>query len=390
MFIFFLSAPVLAQGLGPIDWVQHVLSHQPALEATRLEVQSIEALHESIAVPLPAFQVGLAPISLSPDSPLGIQAQISQTLPIDLQEQRRVLEVERAIAETTSAHQVLMIQHAALYDYAQWLEHCDKWSLSQAHEQVLLQHRDAVNARILSNKSQFAHQLLMESKHAQQQQVSVRWEGECMASGQQLQRWVPDLDMKDMTPAVEWPPNGSGTSDQHPQIEGISLRIDSANAESEVWEKKKRPTPGFMAQFNTMNPMPEHHWMIGGQVSWTRPQKRKSVQNSLWLEQEKSKAQQMDTQRQLLTAKKKSETRLESLKVEYRWLEQETLPRLKSEREALLALFDSAQIPLASVIDVEHRLLAQKERQLEILADSWRTYADWSLASNTVLVEVNP
>ena len=129
--------------------------------------------------------------------------------------------------------------------------------------------------------------------------------------------------------------------------------------------------------------------MVGGQLSWTRPQQRKSMQDNLWLEQQKSQVQQLDVERQLLTAQKKAESRLDSLKREYHWLEHETLPRLETEREALLALFDSAQIPLASVIDVEHRLIAQRERQLEIMVDAWRTYADWTVASNSVLAEVD-
>lgn len=389
MFIILLSIPVLAQGLSPQDWVQHVLSHQPALEASRLDAQSYDSLAESIVVPVPEVQIGLAPISLSPDSPLGIQAQLTQAFPIDLPEQRQVLAFEQAIAEARVANQVLQIQHAALNDYVQWLEHCDMWALSQAHEQVLLQHRDAVNARTLSNRSQLSVQLSMESKHAQQRQTSLRWEGECLASRHQLQRWAPDLELSQLTPLIEWPPSVAEVSGPHPQIDGLSLQIERANAKSAVWEKKKRPTPGLMAQFNTMNPMPAHHWMVGGQLSWTRPQQRKSMQNNLWIEQQQSQAQQLDVERQLLTVQNKAKSRLDSLKREYHWLEHETLPRLETEREALLALFDSAQIPLASVIDVEHRLIAQKERQLEIMADAWRTYADWTVASNSILAEVN-
>ena len=180
-------------------------------------------------------------------------------MPIDLPEQRQVLAFEQAIAEARVANQLLLIQHAALNDYVQWLEHCDMWALSQAHEQVLLQHRDAMNARTLSNRSQLSVQLSMESKHAQQRQISLRWEGECLASGQQLQRWVPDLELNQLTPLIEWPPSVSDVSESHPQTDGLSLQIERANAESVVWEKKKRPTPGLMAQFNTMNHMPAHH-----------------------------------------------------------------------------------------------------------------------------------
>ena len=56
------------------------------------------------------------------------------------------------------------------------------------------------------------------------------------------------------------------------------------------------------------------------------------MQDNLWLEQQTSQAQQLDVERQLLTAQKKAESRLDSLKREYHWLEHETLPRLETER----------------------------------------------------------
>ena len=68
-------------------------------------------------------------------------------LPLDLREQRNVVEIKTDIVMANQANQTLEIQRSALYDYMQWLEDCDKWSLSQAHEAILLKHRDAMNAR---------------------------------------------------------------------------------------------------------------------------------------------------------------------------------------------------------------------------------------------------
>ena len=45
-----------------------------------------------------------------------------------LPEQRQVLAFEQAIAEARVANQLLLIQHATLNDYVQWLEHCDMWA----------------------------------------------------------------------------------------------------------------------------------------------------------------------------------------------------------------------------------------------------------------------
>ena len=389
MFFYLFSQPVMSQALSPQEWVQHVLSSQPSLDALRAEAEAQDVQSEGVVHPPPELQMSLSPLSLSPDSPLGVQAQLIQKLPLDLREQRNVVEIKTDIVMANQANQTLEIQRSALYDYTQWLEDCDKWSLSQAHEAILLKHRDAMNARTLSNKSQLALQLMMESKHAQQKQESLRWAGACEASTKQLQRWSPELDIQQMTPVVAWP-NWADSPQEHPQIEALALQESRMEAQQAIWEKQKLPTPHLLGQVNTMNHMPDHHWMIGTRLTWTNPKKRRSEQAALSLNQQAIQAQQEDVNRQLLSVQQRSEAGLQALHQEYLWLENETLPRLKSEKEALLALFDSAQIPLASVIDVEHRLLAQRERQLEILAEAWREYADWSFATNTLFEEGSP
>ena len=386
MFFYLFSQPVMSQALSPQEWVQQVLSEQPILEGLQLQAAEQTALLEGVSYPLPDVQLSLSPLSLAPDSPLGLQAQVMQSLPRDLSELRQIRTLEVDILTARQADQALQIQRTALYDYARWLEDCDKWSLSQAHESILLQHRDAVNARTLSSKSQLALQLMMESKHAQQKQESLRWEGACQSALNQLQRWSPELDFQGLTPVVSWP-MWAENSNSHPTIEALSLQKERVATEIAVWEHQKRPTVQILTQLNTMNMMPEHYWMLGGRLSWTKPQKRQAEQAALILEQQAIQAQQEDANRRLESLQLSAEAQLKALEQEYLWLEEETLPRLNTEKEALLALFDSAQTPLAAVIDVEHRLLAQKERQLEILAQAWRMYADWSLATNTLLTE---
>jgi outer membrane protein TolC len=382
-----LTAQAESSSLSPYKWVDRVLSMQPRLESATLSITEAQVRQESYLIPAPSVNIQMSPLSFEPGDPLGYTASVQQHLPFDLKATRSKEMESIHIAEANHQSLQLEIQHEALLVYADWLEACEKLDLSIRHEQILEEHRAAVEAHASTGQGPlYAHRYFV-SILAQRKQSSIHLKGECDAASARMARWVPSFLAEEWVAGDELP-QMPPTSEQHPYQKQVLAEQKMSLAEEAVLNRQRLPQLTVSSTWSSMNHVPSHQWMVGGALHFARPAKLKAQIEAAKIRTQQSQYAEKDIHHQLAALGKESEIKASQLQEEINWLLTETLPELQEEKAALSAGFDSSSLPLADVIDINHRILKQEERAQEIRAEMLRVYANWTLASGVLITEV--